>query len=56
VGTTDASDATWAVRRNALLTMHQERLAKSLQKRSIVSSAASRVHEQMVPPAATGAG
>ena len=51
-----ASDATWAVRRNALLTMHQERLAKSLQKRSIVSSAASRVHEQMVPPAATGAG
>ena len=49
-----ASEATWAVRRNALLTMQKERLAKSLLKRSIVSSAASRVHEQMASPAAQG--
>ena len=42
-----ASDATWAVRRAALLTMHKERLAKTLKQRSIVGSAAARVHEQM---------
>jgi hypothetical protein len=42
-----ASDATWAVRRSALLTMHKERLAKTLKQRSIVGSAAARVHEAM---------
>lgn len=47
-----ASDATWAVRRNALLTMQQERLAKTLRQRSIVSSAAGRVHDQMKSAAA----
>lgn len=47
-----ASDATWAVRRNALLTMQQERLAKTLKRRSIVSSAAGRVHDQMKSAAA----
>lgn len=47
-----ASDATWAVRRNALLTMQRERLAKSLRQRSIVSSAAARVAEQMKSAAA----
>lgn len=47
-----ASDATWAVRRNALLTMQQERLAKTLKQRSIVSSAARRVHDHMKSDAA----
>ena len=47
-----ASEATWAVRRNALLTMQRERLAKTLKQRSIVSSAASRVHEQMLASSA----
>jgi hypothetical protein len=47
-----ASDATWAVRRNALLTMQHERLAKTLRQRSIVSSAAGRVHDQMKSDAA----
>jgi uncharacterized lipoprotein YmbA len=42
------SDATWAVRRGALLMMHGARLAKRLKQRSIVSSAAMRVHQQMV--------
>lgn len=42
-----ASDATWAVRRGALLMMHGTRLAKKLKQRSIVSSAAMRVHDQM---------
>jgi hypothetical protein len=41
------SDATWAVRRGALLMMHGARLAKRLKQRSIVGSAAARVHEQM---------
>jgi hypothetical protein len=41
------SDATWAVRRGALLMMHGARLAKRLKQRSIVSSAALRVHQQM---------
>jgi hypothetical protein len=48
-----ASDATWAVRRSALLMMHHERLAKSLLQRSIVGSAATRVQEQVA--AATAA-
>jgi YD repeat-containing protein len=41
------SDATWAVRRGALLMMHGTRLAKKLKQRSIVGSAAARVHEQV---------
>lgn len=47
-----ASDATWAVRRGALLTMFNEHLAKTLKQRSIVGSAATRVHEQMAASAA----
>jgi hypothetical protein len=47
-----ASDATWAVRRGALLAMHAARLAKSLKERSIVGSAAARVQEQMAAAAA----
>jgi hypothetical protein len=47
-----ASDATWAVRRGALLAMHAARLAKSLMQRSIVGSAAARVQEQMASAAA----
>ena len=46
-----ASDATWAVRRGALLTMHRERLIKTLKERSIVGSAASRVQEQVADAA-----
>ncbi len=46
------SDATWAVRRGALLMMHGAHLAKKLKQRSIVGSAASRVHEQMAASAA----
>jgi hypothetical protein len=41
------SDATWAVRRNALLLLHDTKLAKKLKQRSIVGSAAARVQEQM---------
>lgn len=47
-----ASDATWAVRRGALLAMHAARLAKTLKQRSIVGSAAARVQEQMSSAAA----
>lgn len=43
-----ASDATWAVRRGALLNMYTERLAKTLKQRSIVGSAAARVQEQLL--------
>ncbi|MDO9075604.1 MAG: DUF1631 family protein [Rubrivivax sp.] len=46
-----ASDATWAVRRDALLTMHAERLAKTLKERSIVGSAAARVQDQVAAAA-----
>ena len=46
------SDATWAVRRGALLMMHSFRLAKKLKQRSIVGSAAACVHEQMTALAA----
>lgn len=46
-----ASDATWAVRRGALLNMHGERLAKTLKERSIVGSAAARVQEQVAAAA-----
>lgn len=46
------SDATWAVRRGALLAMHAARLAKTLKQRSIVGSAAARVQEQVAAGAA----
>jgi hypothetical protein len=42
-----ASDATWAVRRNALVMMHGNGLAKTLRLRSIVGSAAAKVQEQV---------
>jgi hypothetical protein len=42
-----ASDATWAVRRGALLKMHAGGLVKTLKVRSLVGSAAARVQEQM---------
>ncbi len=42
-----ASDASWAVRRGALLMLHTERLAKTLTMRNLVSSAASRLQAQM---------
>jgi hypothetical protein len=42
-----ASDATWAVRRGALLMMHGTRLAKKLKQRNIVGSAAARLQDQM---------
>jgi hypothetical protein len=42
-----ASDATWAVRRGALLQMHAGGLAKTLKMRSLVGSAAARVQEQV---------
>lgn len=38
-----ASDATWAVRRRALLTLHDEKLLRSLEPRSLVRAAAKRV-------------
>ncbi|MDP1650795.1 MAG: DUF1631 family protein [Rubrivivax sp.] len=47
-----ASDATWAVRRGALLLMREQALLKKLQQRSIVGSAAARVQEQMAAAAA----
>lgn len=42
-----ASDATWAVRRNALIMMYGNGLAKTLKLRSIVGSAAAKVEEQI---------
>jgi hypothetical protein len=42
------SDTTWAVRRNALLTLHAEYLLDTLAPRSLVSAAAKRVMRQMV--------
>jgi hypothetical protein len=42
-----ASDATWAVRRGALLMMHGNGLIKRLRQRSIVGTAAERVQEQV---------
>jgi hypothetical protein len=47
-----ASDATWAIRRTALMTMFNEHLAKTLKQRSIVGTAAQRVHHQMTASAA----
>ena len=42
-----SSDETWAVRASALVMMRGHGLAKTLKMRSIVGSAASRVHEQV---------
>jgi hypothetical protein len=42
-----ASDATWAVRRGALVLMHREKLAKTLRQRSIVATAAAKVQAQV---------
>ncbi len=41
------SDETWAVRSGALRMLHGHQLAKTLKVRSIVGSAAARVHEQL---------
>ena len=41
------SDETWAVRAGALVMMHGNGLIKTLKQRSIVGSAAARVHEQV---------
>jgi len=42
-----ASDDTWAVRAGALLMMHSNGLIKTMKKRSIIGSAASRVQDQI---------
>lgn len=42
-----ASETTWALRRSVLLTLHRHGLAKTLQMRSLVGSAAARVQEQI---------
>jgi hypothetical protein len=42
-----ASDATWAIRRSALLLLHEHGLAKSLRVRSTVGSAAQRVQQDV---------
>ena len=42
-----ATDTTWALRRGVLLTLHYHGLAKTLQMRSLVGTAAMRVQEQM---------
>lgn len=47
-----ASDATWAVRRSALLLMHGHGLAKTLRVRSIVGNAAQRVQQDVATEAA----
>ncbi len=47
-----ASDATWAVRRGALLLMREQGLMKSLKQRSIVGSAALRVEHEVARGAA----
>lgn len=47
-----ASDETWAVRSGALLMMHGNGLMKTLKQRSIVGSAAAKVHEQMASASA----
>jgi hypothetical protein len=47
-----ASDATWAVRRNALALMREQGLLKGLRQRSIVGSAAARVQQQVASGAA----
>jgi hypothetical protein len=47
-----ASDATWAVRRRALLAMHAGGLLKTLKQRSLVRSAAARLQQQLAPAGA----
>jgi hypothetical protein len=47
-----ASDATWAVRRRALLAMRTGALMKTLKQRSLVRSAAARLQQQLTPPQA----
>jgi hypothetical protein len=42
-----ATDTTWALRRGVLLTLHRHGLAKTLQMRSLVGTAAMRVQEKM---------
>ena len=42
-----ASDETWAVRAGALVMMHGNGLVKTLKQRSIVGSAAAKVHDQV---------
>ncbi len=42
-----ATETTWALRRGVLLTMHRHGLAKTLQMRSLVGTAAMRVQEQI---------
>ena len=49
-----ASDETWAVRASALVMMHGHGLIKSLKQRSIVGSAAARVHEQVAGTGTSG--
>lgn len=49
-----ASDATWAIRRGALMMMHAGGLAKTLRMRSLVASAAVRVQEDLGAPGAAG--
>ena len=40
-------DTTWALRRSVLLKMHMHGLAKTLQMRSLVGTAAMRIQEQI---------
>jgi hypothetical protein len=47
-----ASDATWAIRRGALRSLHDARLLKSLTRRSLVRRAARQVHDQLMAAAA----
>ncbi len=42
-----ATETTWALRRSVLLTLHRHGLAKTLQMRSLVGTAAMRVQEQI---------
>jgi hypothetical protein len=49
------SDATWAVRRAALITLHARGLLKTLRQRSIVGAAATHVQEQVTRTAAGSA-
>lgn len=48
-----ASDETWAVRSSALALLHEHGLAKTLKQRSIVGSAAAKVHEQLAGSTST---
>jgi hypothetical protein len=50
-----ASDATWAVRRSAMVTLYQRGLLKTLVQRSIVAAAAARVRDQVKSSRRVGA-